>query len=162
MNTQTHKTAHPTQSSHTVVVLGVEGLGPGPSPASVVGPGKHLTPSQFHQLIQSAPANAVLLDCRNDYESHIGQFLAPNIPTVAPPVRNFKSFPRWVDEHAEELSGKTILMYCTGGIRCERGSAYLRTKGLEPVQLYGGIHTYLEQYPDGFFKGFFSPSLISE
>jgi hypothetical protein len=94
---------------------------------------------------------------------------------VTPPVRKFSLFPRWVDENLEALQGKKVLMYCTGGIRCEKGSAYLRHKGLHDVyniplpprgchlipdvyylqvyQLHGGIHKYIEQFPDGHFRG---------
>lgn len=70
-------------------------------------------------------------------ESQIGRFTG----AVLPPVRKFSSFPKWVDENMETLQGKKVLMYCTGGIRCEYGSAYLKMKGIEDVyQLHGGIH----------------------
>ncbi|XP_014663627.1 PREDICTED: thiosulfate sulfurtransferase/rhodanese-like domain-containing protein 2 [Priapulus caudatus] len=53
------------------------------------------------------------------------------------------------------FSGKDVYMYCTGGIRCERGSAYLKQKGIckNIYQLQGGIHRYMEEFPDGLFRG---------
>jgi predicted sulfurtransferase len=63
----------------------------------------------------------------------------------------------WVDRHAPDLAGKRILMCCTGGVRCERASAYVKSKGAEfsdVYQLDGGIVRYLEKFPDGgFFRG---------
>ncbi|OCU00714.1 thiosulfate sulfurtransferase/rhodanese-like domain-containing protein 2 [Xenopus laevis] len=118
----------------------------------------HLSPVEFHKKVTkylsevSKPdLDTILLDCRNFYESKIGQFqncLAPNI-------RKFSYFPNYVDQNLELFKDKTVLMYCTGGIRCERGSAYLRSKSVckEVYQLKGGIHKYLEQFPDGYFRG---------
>ncbi|MCD7448610.1 hypothetical protein HAX54_044864 [Datura stramonium] len=72
-------------------------------------------------------------------------------------IRQYSDLPSWIDNNSEKLRGNNILMYCTGGIRCEMASAYIRSKGagFENVfQLYGGIQRYLEQYPDGgFFRG---------
>ena len=73
-----------------------------------------------------------------------------------PKTRRFGQFSEWVDQELDDLRTKDkILMYCTGGIRCEKASAYLKYLGLENVyQLQGGIHRYLEAFPDGgFFKG---------
>jgi len=63
--------------------------------------------------------------------------------------------PRWYDEKSEELQGKKVMMYCTGGVRCEKASALLKSHGVDDVyQLNGGIERYLERYPDGgYFKG---------
>lgn len=70
-------------------------------------------------------------------------------------MKEFSAFPQFVDRHSAEWRGKQVLMYCTGGIRCEKASAYVKSKGLDDVaQLAGGIHRYLEEFPDGgFFKG---------
>ncbi|NXD73475.1 TSTD2 protein, partial [Eolophus roseicapillus] len=74
---------------------------------------------------------------------------------LAPDIRKFSYFPSYVDENLELFKDKRVLMYCTGGIRCERGSAYLRSKAVcrEVYQLKGGIHKYLEEFPDGFYRG---------
>eukprot|EP00079_Xenopus_tropicalis_P024866 XP_012817923.1 PREDICTED: thiosulfate sulfurtransferase/rhodanese-like domain-containing protein 2 isoform X1 [Xenopus tropicalis] len=118
----------------------------------------HLSPKEFHEKVTkylsevSKPdLNTILLDCRNFYESKIGQFQN----CLAPDIRKFSYFPSYVDQNLELFKDKTVLMYCTGGIRCERGSAYLRSKSVckEVYQLKGGIHKYLEQFPDGYFRG---------
>ncbi|XP_038717314.1 rhodanese-like domain-containing protein 6 isoform X1 [Tripterygium wilfordii] len=130
--------------------------------------GRHLNAAEFHSVIESAerimdkdgPTKArelVLLDARNLYETRIGKFQSPNVETLDPRIRQYSDLPSWIDENSERLRGKHVLMYCTGGIRCEMASAYLRSKGagFENVfQLFGGIQRYLEQFPDGgFFKG---------
>lgn len=71
-------------------------------------------------------------------------------------MRKSTEFPAWVDSNLEKLKGKKVLMYCTGGIRCERASAFLKAKGLDDVnQLEGGIHRYLEAFnkDGGFWVG---------
>ncbi|EXB60958.1 hypothetical protein L484_007274 [Morus notabilis] len=99
----------------------------------------------------------VLLDARNLYETRIGKFDAPNVKTLDSGIRQYSDLPLWIDHNSENLRGKHVLMYCTGGIRCEMASAYIRSKGagFENVfQLFGGIQRYLEQFPDGgFFRG---------
>ncbi|KAF4081175.1 hypothetical protein AMELA_G00158390 [Ameiurus melas] len=119
--------------------------------------GTHLEPEEFHKEVQSllkagsSNSDTILLDCRNFYESKIGQFKN----CLAPDIRKFSYFPDYVDKNLELFHNKKVLMYCTGGIRCERGSAYLRSKNVckEVYQLKGGIHKYLEQFPDGFYRG---------
>ncbi|KAF5463304.1 hypothetical protein F2P56_019226 [Juglans regia] len=130
--------------------------------------GTHLSAVDFHSALQSAgkllekesPADTeglVLLDARNLYETRIGKFHAPNVETLDPGIRQYSDLSSWIDDNSEQLKGKCVLMYCTGGIRCEMASAYIRSKGagFEHVfQLFGGIQRYLEQFPDGgFFKG---------
>ncbi|XP_019704323.1 rhodanese-like domain-containing protein 6 isoform X2 [Elaeis guineensis] len=99
----------------------------------------------------------VLLDARNMYETRIGKFQTPNVETLDPETRQYSDLPAWIDDNSEQLRGKHVLMYCTGGIRCEMASAYIRSKGVgfeNVFQLFGGIQRYLEQFPDGgFFKG---------
>lgn len=100
----------------------------------------------------------VLLDARNTYETRIGKFLPPKgVQTLEPNIRQYSDLPAWIDRHADDLRGNHILMYCTGGVRCEMASAYIRMKGLgyeNVYQLSGGVQRYLEAYPDGgFFKG---------
>jgi predicted sulfurtransferase len=112
--------------------------------------GTHLTPAQTHELLAQHAENLVLLDARNNYESKIGTFTG----AITPDIRYFREFPAYVDSNLEQFKEKEVLMFCTGGIRCERASAYLKSKGVEKVyQVLGGIHRYAEQYPDGFFRG---------
>ncbi|KAG5525479.1 hypothetical protein RHGRI_031956 [Rhododendron griersonianum] len=130
--------------------------------------GSHLSAAEFHSVIQHAGKflekegpddhkKLVLLDARNLYETRIGKFQPPNVETLDPEIRQYSDLQSWIDNNSEELRGNCVLMYCTGGIRCETASAYLRSKGdgFENVfQLFGGIQRYLEQFPDGgFFKG---------
>ncbi|KAI3351421.1 hypothetical protein L3Q82_020278, partial [Scortum barcoo] len=119
--------------------------------------GVHLEPEEFHKEVETLLAkgdlcsDTILLDCRNFYESKIGQFTR----CLAPDIRKFSYFPDYVDQNLELFRDKKVLMYCTGGIRCERGSAYLRSKDVckEVYQLKGGIHKYLERFPEGFYRG---------
>uniref|UniRef100_A0ACD5YJQ3 Uncharacterized protein n=1 Tax=Avena sativa TaxID=4498 RepID=A0ACD5YJQ3_AVESA len=127
--------------------------------------GRHLSAAEFHSVLQSVGTSSdseekngvVVLDARNLYETRIGKFHVPNVETLHPEIRQYSDLPLWIDEHTEKLRGKSIMMYCTGGIRCEMASAYIRSKGegFENVfQLYGGIQRYLEQFPDGgYFDG---------
>ncbi len=113
--------------------------------------GIHLTPQKAHDLIANKPDNLVILDARNQYESAIGAFEG----AVKPPIANFRNLAAYIDAHPELFKDKQVLMYCTGGIRCEPASAYLKTKNIaqEVYQIEGGICRYVEQYPDGYFKG---------
>lgn len=113
--------------------------------------GIHLTPAQVHELIASKPENLVILDARNTCESAIGAFTG----AIKPEIDTFRSLPVYIDEHLETFKDKQVLMYCTGGIRCERATAYLQEQGIaeKVYQIEGGIHRYVEQYPDGYFRG---------
>jgi predicted sulfurtransferase len=105
--------------------------------------------------------NVILLDARNMYETRIGHFAIPNISTVLPNTRKFSNLPSVLNtnEAATALSGKDVYMYCTGGVRCERASSYLRALSESNAgawanvvppkaiyQLHGGIQAYLEVY----------------
>ena len=72
-----------------------------------------------------------------------------------PDINHFRELPEYIDTHLDQFKDKQVLMYCTGGIRCERASAYLKSKNIakQVYQIEGGIHRYVEQYPDGFFRG---------
>jgi len=112
--------------------------------------GTHLTPAEAHELIKNNK-DLVILDGRNYYEARVGKFanaITPNIDT-------FREFPAYVQENAELFKDKEVLMYCTGGIRCEPASAYFaeQTQAKKVYQILGGIHRYVEQFPDGFFRG---------
>ncbi len=110
--------------------------------------GEHLTPEQWHDLAQQE--DVVILDARNDFEWEIGKFKN----AVTPDIAYFREFPEWVKQHKSEFENKKVLMYCTGGIRCERASAVLKNEGIDEVyQLSGGIITYGNEIPDGLWEG---------
>lgn len=113
--------------------------------------GLHLTPAEVHELINKNSSNLVILDTRNNYESHIGKFEK----SLTCNVQNFRDFPKFIDENLEKFKDKEVLMYCTGGVRCERATAYLKKKQIakQVYQIKGGIHSYAEQFPDGYFRG---------
>ena len=125
-------------------------LGIAPEELTVKDTGIHLTPEETHALI-ATNKDLVILDTRNDYESRIGKFRNALIP----PIKSFREFPRYVEENLEKFKGKEVLMYCTGGIRCERATAVLNIKKIAKAvyQIKGGICRYVEKYPDGFFRG---------
>jgi predicted sulfurtransferase len=113
--------------------------------------GTHLTPDQTHALLSAKPENLVILDARNIFEAEVGAFK----DAVIPDIRHFRDFPNYIDQNVDTFKDKQVLMYCTGGIRCERASAYLKEKNVaqEVYQIEGGIHRYTEKYPDGYFRG---------
>ncbi|CAJ1932808.1 unnamed protein product [Cylindrotheca closterium] len=138
--------------------------------------GTHLEPNDYHKKL--GESNTVIIDVRNHYEAAIGRFVPPKEGEgvkqgEAPPkwldpkMRKSTEFPAWLDrpEVKEEMKGKQVLMYCTGGIRCERASALLKFKmetdpeikdlGIQGVfQLQGGIDKYFKAFPDGgYWKG---------
>ena len=106
--------------------------------------GKHVNAEEFNQLL--ADPNTVCVDMRNHYESEIGHFKG----AVTPDVDTFReSLPIIEEDLSEHKKDKKLLMYCTGGIRCEKASAYLKHKGFENVyQLEGGIIEYTRQVKD--------------
>lgn len=119
--------------------------------------GTHLPPSEFHRAIVENP-DAVLIDVRNTFEYDIGHFIHPTSqnPAINPEMVTFSSFEStFCDRKAAELNGKKVLMYCTGGIRCEKASVMLKKRGVSDVsQLEGGIHRYLEEFgSQGLFRG---------
>ncbi|KAK4424518.1 Rhodanese-like domain-containing protein 6, partial [Sesamum alatum] len=101
--------------------------------------GRHLSAAEFHSVLQNAgkceeksagsDKKLILLDARNLYETRIGKFDAPDVKTLDPEIRQYSDLPSWIDNNSEQLRGNNILMYCTGGIRCEMASAYIRSKG---------------------------------
>ncbi|CAN1141526.1 Rhodanese-like domain-containing protein 6 [Linum perenne] len=110
------------------------------NPPDISNAGTHLSASEFHSLLHSATASdkhnlcdsskdIVLLDARNLYETRIGKFETPNVETLDPHIRQYSDLPSWIDDHSEQLRGRNVLMYCTGGIRCEMASAYIKSKG---------------------------------
>ena len=111
--------------------------------------GTHVTPAQAHELMHNK--EVVLFDARNVYEANVGTFQN----AIIPPINNFRDLPAYIDANQEQFKDKKVLMFCTGGIRCERASAYLKSKDVaqEVYQLQGGIARYIEQFPDGYFRG---------
>ena len=109
--------------------------------------GQYVKPEDWNTLIDDP--DVVVVDTRNDYEVSIGTFAR----AVNPETSSFTEFPEWVKEQSREggaLHGKSrIAMFCTGGIRCEKSTAYLRTQGFDNVyHLEGGILKYLETVPE--------------
>lgn len=103
--------------------------------------GKHVSAQEFNQLLEDE--NTICLDMRNHYESEIGHFKN----AVTPDVDTFReSLPIIEEDFAAHKEDKNLLMYCTGGIRCEKASAYFKHKGFKNVyQLEGGIIEYARQ-----------------
>ncbi len=106
--------------------------------------GINLSPSAWRELIQRD--DVVLLDNRNSFEYRLGRFKS----AIDPGVRNFRDFPEYVKANLPtwQAQNKKIAMYCTGGIRCEKTSAWMRDLGAEVYQLEGGIINYFAQMPD--------------
>lgn len=106
--------------------------------------GIDLNPQQWRELI--AQDDVVLIDNRNSFEFRLGHFNK----AIDPLVNNFRDFPRYVEAHLDEWKseGKRVAMYCTGGIRCEKTSAWLLDRGLTVYQLEGGILNFFEKMPD--------------
>ncbi len=105
--------------------------------------GSYVEPQDWNALI-SAPDVAVI-DTRNDYEVAIGSFEG----AIDPETRAFSDFPDWWEKNASRFEGKRIAMFCTGGIRCEKSTSWLKGQGVEEVyHLKGGILKYLETVPD--------------
>lgn len=99
--------------------------------------GTHLAPEDFHAMIEQDP-DVVLFDARNSYESRIGTFEG----AITPEIQNFRDLKEKLPEYAH-LKDKKLLMFCTGGIRCEKASALFKKEGFSQVyQLSGGIVTY--------------------
>ncbi len=119
-----------------IVTMGVEGI----DPKRVVG--TYVKPGEWNQLI-SEP-DVLLVDTRNDYEVQVGTFKN----AVNPKTDSFREFPEYVKTHLDPSKHKKVAMFCTGGIRCEKSTAYLKQQGFEEVyHLEGGILKYLEEVP---------------
>lgn len=104
--------------------------------------GTYVAAKDWNDLI--AKPDVVLVDTRNDYEVKIGQFKGAHDPKT----RTFRDLPAWLAEHLPEDRTAPIAMYCTGGIRCEKSTAYVREQGYTNVyHLEGGILKYLEEVP---------------
>lgn len=108
----------------------------------------HLSPEEWKKAIEEDP-DIVLLDVRNRYESAAGKFEN----AIACDIENFRDLPDYLPR-LEELKDRKVLMYCTGGIRCEKASALLRSRGFKEVyQLHGGIMTYQQEFGNEHWLG---------
>ena len=116
-----------------IVTMGVRGIDPG----KVVG--TYVKPDQWNELISDP--DVVLIDTRNDYEHQVGTFKN----AINPNTESFRDFPAYVADNLEQTKHRKVAMFCTGGIRCEKSTAYLKEQGFENVyHLQGGILKYLE------------------
>lgn len=105
--------------------------------------GTHLKADAFNQL--SVDPNTIIVDMRNHYESEVGHF----VNAITPDVETFREELPLVENLLEDQKEKNLLLYCTGGIRCEKASAYFKHKGFQNVyQLEGGIIEYARQVKD--------------
>ena len=120
-----------------IVTLGVEGI----DPRHVVG--TYVQPKDWNALISDP--DVVLVDTRNHYEVEIGTFKG----AIDPHTDTFREFPSYVSETLNPAKHKKVAMFCTGGIRCEKSTAYLKEQGFDEVyHLQGGILKYLEEVPE--------------
>jgi UPF0176 protein len=106
--------------------------------------GIDVSPQDWRELI--AQDDVVVIDNRNSFEYKLGKFKN----AVDPGVDNFRDFPKYIEDHVPEwkAQGKRVAMYCTGGIRCEKTSAWMQDIGVPVYQLEGGILNYFLQMPD--------------
>jgi len=110
--------------------------------------GKHLKPEELHEWYMSGK-EFYIVDMRNDYEQKVGHFK----DSILAPLSNFRDLPKVIPQ-IESLKNKTILTVCTGGVRCEKASGFLVKNGFTDVyQLYGGIVSYMEKYPNEDYLG---------
>ena len=120
-----------------IVTMGVEGI----DPNHVVG--TYVEPKDWNALISDP--DVTLIDTRNDYETKIGTFKN----ALDPNTDSFRQFPDYVKKELDPKTNKKVAMFCTGGIRCEKSTAYLKELGYEEVfHLQGGILKYLEEVPE--------------
>jgi UPF0176 protein len=109
----------------------------------------YLEPHDWRKALESPDKDYILIDVRNNYESRIGRFKG----AVAPDVENFYDFPQWLKNENIDKN-KKVLMYCTGGIRCEKFSTYMKQEGFKEIyQLHGGIINYAHKEGGKHFEG---------
>ena len=119
-----------------IVTMGVEDIDPTRSA------GTYVEPRDWNDLISDP--DVLLIDTRNDYEVKVGTFKN----AVNPHTESFREFPAYAANNLSNSKHKKVAMFCTGGIRCEKSTAYLKQQGFEQVfHLKGGILNYLEKVP---------------
>ena len=120
-----------------IVTMGIESI----DPKEIVG--TYVKPKDWNALISDP--DVLLVDTRNDYEVAIGTFK----DAVNPDTTAFREFPQYVKDNLDKNKHKKVAMFCTGGIRCEKSTAYLKSQGFEEVyHLEGGVLKYLEEVPE--------------
>ncbi|MDH5391660.1 MAG: rhodanese-related sulfurtransferase [Gammaproteobacteria bacterium] len=120
-----------------IVTMGVQGI----DPNQVVG--TYVAAKDWNALISDP--EVTLIDTRNSYETKIGTFKN----AIDPQTESFRQFPDYIKKNHDAKSSKKVAMFCTGGIRCEKSTAYLKQLGYEEVyHLQGGILKYLEEVPE--------------
>ncbi len=120
-----------------IVTMGVPGI----NPAELVG--QYVKPQDWNALISDP--DVLLIDTRNDYEVKVGTFKG----ALDPHITTFREFPEYVRNNIDPGNKPRIAMFCTGGIRCEKASAYMLEQGFTEVyHLQGGILKYLENVPE--------------
>ena len=120
-----------------IVTMGVEGIDPRRSA------GTYIEPEEWNALISDP--DVTVIDTRNLYETQIGSFQN----AVAPETGSFREFPEFVKNNLSVNKNRKVAMFCTGGIRCEKSTAYLKEQGFDEVyHLQGGILKYLETIPE--------------
>ena len=119
-----------------IVTMGVEWI----DPKKTVG--QYIEAKDWNALISDP--EVLLVDTRNDYEYAVGTFAG----AINPNTETFREFPKYVEKNLDKTKHKKVAMFCTGGIRCEKSTAYLNELGFENVyHLKGGILKYLEEVP---------------
>ena len=111
--------------------------------------GKYLLPLELKTWLDQKDPNVVLVDTRNDYEIKKGTFKG----ALDWGLRHFRDFPEQLLEHKKELEGKKVVMFCTGGIRCEKATAFAQDQGLDVYQIDGGILKYFEDVGGAHYEG---------
>ncbi len=127
-----------------IVTMGVEGIDPNQAV------GTYIKPRDWNALISDP--EVVLVDTRNYYEYEIGTFRG----AINPDTDSFREFPDYVARNLDPSKHKKVAMFCTGGIRCEKSTAYMKSRGFDEVyHLEGGILKYLEEVPqqDSLWQG---------
>jgi len=127
-----------------IVTMGIQGIDPN------LKVGRYVKPEDWNALISDP--DTILIDTRNDYEYQIGTFEH----AVNPDTNTFREFPKYVKQNLDPKKHKKVAMFCTGGIRCEKSTAFLIEQGFEDVfHLQGGILKYLEEVPkdESLWKG---------
>lgn len=120
-----------------IVTLGVDWVDPKSSA------GTYVDPEKWNDLI--ADPEVLVIDTRNEYEYAVGTFEG----AINPKTNTFREFPEYVKQHLDPEKHKKVAMFCTGGIRCEKSTAYLKEQGFDEVyHLKGGILKYLEMMPE--------------
>lgn len=128
-----------------IVTLGIKDLDPNEDK------GQYLNPLDWNTLLKDK--NTIVIDTRNDYEYNIGTFKG----AINPKIKKFTDFPAFVETNKDTWKNKNIAMFCTGGIRCEKSTAFLKYLKFEQVfHLKGGILKYLETIPktESLWEGF--------